>query len=314
MLIFHYSGKSFFANLETHPSTTESIMQFKKRAASRISLLSFVLVAGMNAAHADEGVCEPAKLATKYPSLVGKTVKIGQDGETPPFSMRDPKDFAKLAGIDADMARAVFACAGVPVSFTTGNWSGLIPAAISGQIDVMWDQLLYTPERAKKMDFVAYMNSATGMMVAKGNPKKLKTFDDICGVKATAGLGTTQETMVREQSEKCTRAGRPGIEIITSADVPSGLRLVQSGRADLLVANKFVVDQMVASNSNTVENAFDVVTGAKLAAGTAKGNADLVKLMHDGLSIIQANGTLKRIYQQYNVDFGLVIKPTILTQ
>jgi polar amino acid transport system substrate-binding protein len=186
--------------------------------------------------------------------------------------------------------------------------------AISGQIDVMWDQLLYTPERAKKMDFVAYMNSATGMLVAKGNPKKLKTLEDLCGVKATAGLGTTQEAMAREASAKCTAAGRPGIEVIPSADVPSELRLVQAGRADVMVANKFVADRMIASNPETVQRAFDVVTGAKLAAGTAKGNADLVKLMHDGLTILHANGTVKRIFDKYNVDYGLVIKPTTLRQ
>jgi polar amino acid transport system substrate-binding protein len=289
-------------------------MRFINEFASRVTLLCFVAAAGMSAARADDGVCEPTKLASKYPSLAGKTIKIGQDGETPPFSMRDPKNFSQLIGLDADMARAVFACAGVPVVFTTGNWSGLIPAAMSGQIDVMWDQLLYTPERAKKMDFVAYMNSATGMLVAKGNPKSLKTLDDVCGVKATAGLGTTQEAMMREASAKCTAAGRPGVEIITSADVPSGLRLVQGGRADVLVANKFVADQMIASSSGTVQNAFDVVTGAKLAAGTAKGNADLVKAMHNGLTILQANGTLKRIFEKYNVDYGLVMKPTILTQ
>jgi polar amino acid transport system substrate-binding protein len=289
-------------------------MRLINEFASRLTVLCVVAATGMSAAHADDSVCEPAKLASKYPSLVGKTIKIGQDGETPPFSTRDPKNFSQLVGLDADMARAVFACAGVPVTFTVGSWSGLIPATISKQIDVMWDQLLYTPERAKKMDFVAYMNSATGIMVAKGNPKNLKTLDDMCGVKATAGLGTTQETMVRETSAKCTAAGRPGIEIITSADVPSGLRLVQGGRADVLVANKFVADQMVASNPATVQSAFDVVTGAKLAAGTAKGNTDLVKLIHDGLSILQANGTFKRIYDKYNVDYGLVMKPTVLTQ
>src|SRR5437016_2155534 len=126
-------------------------MQFVNEYASRVALVCFLVATGMSAARADDGVCEPAKLSSKYPSLVGKTIKIGQDGETPPFSTRDSKNFSQLIGLDADMARAVFACAGVPVVFTVGSWSGLIPATISKQLDVMWDQLLYTPERAKKM-------------------------------------------------------------------------------------------------------------------------------------------------------------------
>src|SRR5262245_51051011 len=122
--------------------------------------LALLLICTSSSSRASEVGCEPDKAATKYPSLAAKTVKIGQDGESVPFSQRDPKDFTNLIGLDADLARATFACVGVPIAFTIGTWSGLIPAAMAGQIDIMWDTLLYTPERAKKLDFVVYMNAA----------------------------------------------------------------------------------------------------------------------------------------------------------
>ncbi len=37
--------------------------------------------------------CEPSKVAQKYPSLAGKTIKIGVDPESPPYAFRDSKDF-----------------------------------------------------------------------------------------------------------------------------------------------------------------------------------------------------------------------------
>jgi polar amino acid transport system substrate-binding protein len=276
--------------------------------------LLFLLVSSLCGARADETACEPAKLATKYPSLAGKTIKIGQDGESVPFSMRDPKDFSKLVGLDADLAQAAFACIGVPTQFVIGTWSGLIPAAMSGQIDVMWDTLLYTPERAKKLDFVVYMNAATGMLVAKGNPKNIHAVGDLCSLTATTTLGTTQEAMLRDASSKCVAAGKPAVNIITSTDMPSGLRLLQNGRADLASVNKFVGDSMVAANSTTVESAFDVVTGAKIAVGTAKGNPDLVKALRDGLAAIRASGAEKAIYDRYHVDYSLTTEPAILTE
>src|SRR5467141_4581110 len=171
--------------------------------------LALLAVSPWCSAKADEAVCEPAKMAAKYPGLVGKTIKVGQDGESVPFSMRDPKDFSKLIGLDADLATATFACIGVPMQFVIGTWSGLIPAAMAGQIDVMWDTLLYTPERAKKLDFVVYMNAATGMLVAKGNPKNIHAVGDLCGLGATTTLGTTQEGMLRDASSKCIAAGKP---------------------------------------------------------------------------------------------------------
>ena len=276
--------------------------------------LAFLIVSALCGAKADEAACEPEKLATKYPGLAGKTIKIGQDGESVPFSMRDPKDFSKLIGLDADLAQATFACIGVPMQFVIGTWAGLIPAAMSGQIDVMWDTLLYTPERAKKLDFVVYMNAATGMLVAKGNPKNIHAVGDLCALTATTTLGTTQEAMLRDVSSKCVATGKPAVNIITSTDMPSGLRLVQNARADLAAVNKFVGDSMVTANPTTVESAFDVITGAKIAVGTAKGNADLVKALRDGLAAIRASGAEKAIYDRYHVDYSLTTEPVTLTE
>jgi polar amino acid transport system substrate-binding protein len=289
----------------------KSARRILRRSTVSLALLSVFALCG---AKADEAACEPGKLATKYPGLAGKTIKIGQDGESVPFSMRDPKDFSKLIGLDADLAQATFACIGVPMQFVVGTWAGLIPAAMAGQIDIMWDTLLYTPERAKKLDFVVYMNAATGMLVAKGNPKNIHALGDLCGLTSTTALGTTQEAMLREASSKCVAVGKPAVNIITSTDMPSGLRLVQNARADLVSVNKFVGDSMVAANPTTVESAFDVITNAKIAVGTAKGNPDLVKALRDGLAAIRSSGAEKAIYERYHVDYSLTTEPVTLTE
>jgi polar amino acid transport system substrate-binding protein len=283
-----------------------------RHAIGICALASLFAVSLQSAAQAAPS-CEPEKLATKYPKLAGKKLKIGQDGESAPFSHRDPKDFNHLIGLDADMARATFACIGVPIEFTTGAWSGLIPAAMSGQIDLMWDTLLYTPERAKRMDFVAYMKSATAIIVPKGNPKKIKAVADMCGLTGTANLGTTQEAMLREGSEKCVAAGKKPIDIITSTDMPASLRLVQNSRADAALTNKFVGDIM-ASSTPTIEVAAGIVTGALIAVGTAKGNDDLINAIFDALSVLQENGEMKKIYEANKVDYDLVTPPDILTK
>jgi polar amino acid transport system substrate-binding protein len=289
-------------------------MQILNQFRRKVMLVSILVAAAGSSAQAAAPVCQPSRLAALYPGLVGKTITIGQDGETPPFSMRDPKDFSHLIGLDTSLARAVFQCLGIPVTFKTGSWSGLIPATMSGQIDVMWDQLLYTPARAKKMDFVVYMNSATGALVAKGNPKHLTAMDRLCGVTATASLGTTQEAMLRAQSATCAAAGKAPIDVISSSDVPSGLRLVQNDRADVLLGNKFVIDHMAATNPSDTDAAFSVMTGAVLAVGTAKGNPELVNAIRNGLEAIRANGSERRIFAEYHVDYSLAITPTILAQ
>ena len=122
-----------------------------------VALLFGIVLAGTTLpAHADEArPCEPEKVATRYPSLAGKTIKVGEDGVSLPFNFRDPNNPDRIIGSDADLARAVFKCIGVPMEFVTGMWSGLLPAVAGGRIDVMWDVLYYTPERAENGGFRA---------------------------------------------------------------------------------------------------------------------------------------------------------------
>ena len=95
--------------------------------------------------------------------------------------------------------------------------------------------------------------------------------------------------------------------------MPAGLRLVQNSRADASLTNKFVGDIMAASTP-TIEVAGGIVTNALIAVGTAKGNDDLVNAIFDALSVLQANGEMKKIYETNKVDYDLVIAPDILTQ
>jgi polar amino acid transport system substrate-binding protein len=281
----------------------------------RAGAIGAVVAAAMfTATSAGAATCEPDKVATKYPSLAGKTIRIGQDGESPPYSFRDPKDFNHLIGLDADLARATFACAGVKIEFITGGWSGLLPAVISGQADAMWDTLYYTPERAKQADFVTYLTAATGGLVAKGNPKSIKSLDDVCGMRATAGLGTVEEVAFRDLSKKCVAAGKKEVSIVTYPDMPGGTRLIQNDRADIMMTDLGMVNSFIKTNPSTFEKGFTIVTDYKIAVGYTKGAKDLGQAILDGLTVLKENGTVKEIFEKYGVDYSLARTSEILTQ
>jgi hypothetical protein len=57
-------------------------------------------------------------------------------------------------------------------------------------------------------------------MVRKGNPKNIQAIDDVCGVRAVAGLGTVEEAMFRGLSDKCVAGGKPPLEIVTCPPAP----------------------------------------------------------------------------------------------
>jgi polar amino acid transport system substrate-binding protein len=247
--------------------------------------------------------CEPGALAGKYPSLVGKTIRVAQDPQGgPPYSFRDPENFDTIVGLDADTVRAAFDCIGVPFEFKTGSWSGLLPAVIAGQADVMWSNLYYTPARAEQVDFVTYRLSATRGIVRKGNPKNVHALDDACGVRAAAGLGTVEEAMFRGISEKCVAAGKPALEIVTYPDRPTGIRMLLNDRADLMMGDSGGGAYTVKLYQNDLESGYVILTDYKVGPGISKSMPELRRAIFDAMQILQADGTEKQLMVKYDVD------------
>jgi polar amino acid transport system substrate-binding protein len=269
-----------------------------------VLLLSFGTWAATNAAVA-QGKCEPDSVAKKYPSLAGKTIIVAAAGEGAPFSFRDPKSFETLIGFDSDIARAAFACIGVKMDFKIGAWSGLLPAVIAGQADVMWNNLYYNPTRAKQVDFVTHLLAATTGMVRKGNPKNIHSLDDLCGLRAAAGLGTVEEASFRKISEKCVAAGKQPLEIATYPDRPSGVRMLQSDRTDVVMSDAGALGYVIATSPNEFEAGYTIRTNWSVGPGIRKDQPELRQAIFDALTILQQDGTQKELMVKYNIDPGL---------
>jgi polar amino acid transport system substrate-binding protein len=274
------------------------------------SALTVAMAASSNPAAAQTATCDPSK----YPTIAGKTFRVGQDGESPPYSFRDPKNFENLIGFDADLARAVLGCLGAKVEFKVGGWSGLLPSVIAGQSDAMWDNLYYTAERAKQVDYVTYMLAGTGILTKKGNPKNIHSVADACGTTATAVLGTVEEAAFRDQDKKCQAEGKPAINILTAPDIPASTRLMQTGRADLFMNDLALIDILAADSKGELERAVKIISNFKIGVAVKKGRDDLVTAIHDGIVMMQKNGTEKELYVKYKIDPALALPSEVLKQ
>lgn len=254
-------------------------------------------------------ICEPEKIAQKYPALAGKKLVVEQDGQSPPFTYRDADDPNKIIGFDADYVRAAMKCIGVDFEFKLGAWSGLLPALVAGQADVMWSNLYYSAERAKTVDFVTYMQAASAGLVAKGNPKHLLSVADFCGIRATAGVGTLEYAQLDELNKKCTAAAKPAIEIVTFPDAPAGARLVANDRADVLLGDLTLAGQFVSNFPDKLEIGFRIPSGFKIAVAVRKGNDQLLNALAEAITVLQTDGTQVQLQQAYHLDPSL-FEPT----
>jgi polar amino acid transport system substrate-binding protein len=287
-------------------------MAMRTQTGHALIAITLLALSGVMAApaRAADPVCEPAKLATKYPELAGKTIKVSATGTSKPYSYRDPANLDNIIGFGVDYARAGFACLGIPMTIGTADWSGLLTSVTSGQADVIWDALYATPERAKVLDFVLYQVAGSGGLVPKGNPKKLSSIDDLCGLRAVALIGTVEAVKAQAVGAACVKAGKPDVTVMMTPDHAAGLRLVENDRVDVYLGEATVV----AYDKALFERAFIFSTGLKVGVGINKGNKVLEMAVYDAIKALQADGTATKLFEKYQIDPSLSYPAEIVTQ
>jgi polar amino acid transport system substrate-binding protein len=266
-----------------------------------------VATVGFGTAGPAQAACEPDKVATKYPGLAGKTLKVGLDPTLPPIMYRDPNNPSKIIGQDPDMIEAAMKCLGLKYELVGLDFGTLVPTLQAGQIQLVWSNIYYTPARAQAADFVNYATTGTAGIVKKGNPKGIKTIDDVCGKRAAPILGTVEDKGFQDASAKCVAAGKPAIEITPYPNAPATSRAIENDRADLSMYDVVLVDQVVRSNPDKFERAYYFRSNIKVGVAVKKGNEELVTAVKDAITELQANGTQKALMQKNGIDPTLAI-------
>src|SRR4051812_25509005 len=108
-------------------------------------------------------------------------VRVATDVPYAPFEMFVTEGEPELTGLDVDLGRALGAKIGVAFVFTPQKFDGIVPGIQAGKFDLAMSALTDSKERQQVLDFVDYTVSGSAMMVAKGNPGKIGSLDDLCG-------------------------------------------------------------------------------------------------------------------------------------
>jgi arginine/ornithine transport system substrate-binding protein len=80
-----------------------------------------------------------------------ETIRLGNEGVYPPFSMVDSA--GNLTGVEPDLAREMCKRMGAECEFVVMDFKALIPSLLQGKFDVLVSQVTPTAERKEKMLF-----------------------------------------------------------------------------------------------------------------------------------------------------------------
>ena len=202
-----------------------------------------------------------------------KVYKIACDQAYAPFSIQ--QDDGSYKGIDVELLAAIAEEEGFEYELTPMDFSGIIPALVSGTIDGSIAGMNITDERKESVDFSdGYYESGSALVVNKDDDS-ISDFDD---------------------------ADEYGFETTVYPDSVSMMMAVANKQADFLIEDYPVISyQIKIGEQEDLKVAIDAIEEApQNGFAVKKGeNADLLKMFNEGLQKIRDNGKYDEIIAEY---------------
>ncbi len=259
----------------------------KALAAALVGLMA--ITAGCGA------VAEKTDSSSSSSSAAGadKKYTIACDAKYAPFSMEVD---GKYKGIDVELLDAIAKEEGFEYELKPMDFSGIIPALVSDQIDGAIAGMNITDERKQKVDFSdGYITSGLAVVVNKDNTA-INKVEDLQGKTAAVKKGTTGAKFAEDNKDKY------GLTINYYDDSPSMMLAVANGNADFLMEDYPVINyQIKIGEQGKLRIAVDsVIDPPSYGFAVKKGaNAELLKKFNEGLKKIKENGTYDKVVGQY---------------
>ncbi|MFT4068210.1 ABC transporter substrate-binding protein [Paraburkholderia sp.] len=217
----------------------------------------------------------------------------------PPISSIDAK--GNFVGFDVDIMRAVAEDLGLKINYVNVKTDGLFPGISAKRYDVGMGALVDTKKREQSVDLVDYLQVGSGFIVSTGNPKKVKTLDDLCGLTVASTTGDIGTMYAHDQTEKCVAQGKPGVTVREFPEGAQAMLQLYSGRADVMIHGYPLSVYLVQQSDGRLEVAGEQFNVAPEGMAIFKGNVALRNALMTGLDHIIANGKYAAILAKYHI-------------
>ncbi|MFB8243313.1 ABC transporter substrate-binding protein [Kitasatospora purpeofusca] len=287
----------------------------RRALPAALTTASVLLLTACSGSQAPKSGLDKARAAVPSAQRAAGVLRIGSDLNYPPVAFRGAD--GRPDGLDPDLAEALGRVLGLRIEIVDTPFDELIPGVNGGLFDVAMSGISDTPARRNALgengmptgkpgvDFVDYFIAWTSIIVLKGNPKGIRTLNDLCGRTVALQRGTTQDEIVTRQVAVCDRVGTP-LQVHRFDDDAQALAEVAAGKAvadfnDLPVA-------AYAARSTDNGNRFEV-TGA-LSQSSPYGivvnrkDTALRDALVKGLDELMRDGGYDVILAKWNVSDG----------
>lgn len=226
-------------------------------------------------------------------------VKIGFANEKPYAYEED----GELKGAAVDIAKAVFKELGIDeVDEHLADFGDLIAGLDAGRFDVVTAGMAITSDRCENVLFSEpEMKYGEGIVVPKGNPLDIKSYEDIANnpdITVSIMQGATEIGFVKE-------IGVQDEQIKTAPDIPATFSDIQSGRADVTTATEMTLKMaLLSADNDDIEFVEDFVqpdiegNPSYGAAAFRKTDENFVEEYNKALQKLKDDGTVAELLEK----------------
>jgi polar amino acid transport system substrate-binding protein len=230
------------------------------------------------------------------PCAVAAEFRWGGDAEGgAPFCEADPSDPAKLRGFDVEVAAEMAKGLGRTPHFVQVQWSSIDQSVARGDFDIGMSGVEETPARCAALACtIPYFEFRYVLAVREKDRNRFRTLDELRGRKvATLGATVAYDILLREQ-----QAGK--LEVVSYEDDVHPYEDLAGGRVDAVMLDNIIAARSLSHVSGLVIQP-QAVTAGHYVGVLAKSNTKLRDRVNDVLRARMKDGTLERIYREWNI-------------
>ncbi len=223
-----------------------------------------------------------------------RTYVVASDGDYPPFDITLPD--GTIAGFSPDLAKAICADRKLDCKFVKLEFSGLIPALVTGKIDMV-AALTISEERKKSISFSDPTYKSPVYFIGRKDLKvDVNNEADLKKLKIGVEGASIMECYVDEHLPDANKS-------LYKAQVDA-LQDLKNGRIDVLIGEGLQFQEHFLK-----DNPDYALLGKQLESPKCFGpgtgiairheDTELAKTLNEGLKAVRADGTYKTINQKY---------------
>jgi polar amino acid transport system substrate-binding protein len=218
-------------------------------------------------------------------------------------------DGTTAEGSDIDIATEIGKRFGVTTQIDNTSFTGIIASLKTKKCDLIISGMNDTADRQKEVNFVDYLKVGQGLLVKAGNPKGIKTLEDLSGKAVAVQLGTTNLDALTAENVKLKAAAKPEIGIQTFDQDTDAFQQLALGRVDAYSGDSPVCAYYAAKpdNAGKYEVGGTPIDPAPIGIAIRKEDTDLKAAVQAAMDAMYADGTMKSIVDKWGMTNAVVL-------